>query len=80
MLQNRIICKLKTPLMSILQPPWCTVTGEFAVVDLNLGLGVNILSKLFGISNGVIIDPEHFEIEILKFLDDLINLILSQLI
>ena len=78
MLQHRIISKLQIPIMRILNPPHSSMFRKLAIINLNLSLSINIFSKLWGVSHGIVIDPEHFQIKILEFLDDLVDFLLEK--
>ncbi len=52
--------------------------SELAIKDLDLGLGVNILFKLWGVRHRVVIDPEYFKVEVLEFLNDLVGFFLGE--
>ena len=51
---------------------------KLAIINLNLSLSINIFSKLLRLRHRVVIDPEHFQIEVLEFLDDLFDFLLGK--
>lgn len=80
MFQNRVVGEFKVSIMSVFDGPGRTVFGELAVEHLNFRFGVNILLEFLGLSDWIIVHPEHFQIEVFEFLDDFVNLVFSQLV
>ena len=66
--------------MRILEAPRRAIIGEFTIKDLNFGFGMYIFPKNLIMFYGILINPKHFKIQILKFLNNIINLIVPQLI
>jgi hypothetical protein len=80
MFQHWIICKLQVPIMRVLNTPCGAVFGELAVINFNFGFRLNIFAEFLWVSSGIVIDPEHFEAEVIEFFNDLVDFVFSELI
>ncbi len=50
--------------------------GEFTVVDFNFGLVVDVVNEFLWFADGVVINPQGFEVKVFQLLDNLIDFIL----